>query len=520
MALERVLGKQGKKLKYVVKGVNLTVSTGERDDEPTVETLASETAAGERLIELTRTKLGQGWTPTTKPGDVAGYVQALADRMSMWHWIVALTDDEVAWVYAWAIKNGEDVSLEVLRRRPTRALLAWMLSRWDEYYQDDWTKAVKFLSKDPERAAWINEELVAALEKGTLPSDRAKKFAERNSKKIAAGPKPAPVVPSSPTGSEAGLLEMIAQAPQDDAPRLVYADWLLEHGFGFGEYIQVSCEIAPVDYNDARYDGLRAKLEKLEKKHAKAWLEPIRPFIRSWSFERGLLSRVTCDAALFIEAAEAIAQRGPRAYIELTGLKKKDIAALAKTPLGAFGHVNLSSQRIDDHGMALIAASSTIAGAPSWDLGYNAFGDDGLVSLATSPHFASVETLRMSAFKLQFTARGIGALLASPHLGKLRELAVSVDSPRDAFAECTLSLESLSLVVGAFTNAHAEALASAPSLAKLTYLAIQQSGNTPLELDDDGVKHLLAKMPQLRQFSSSITLSKATLALIESRANT
>jgi len=41
------------------------------------------------------------------------------------------------------------------------------------------------------------------------------------------------------------LLDAIRAAPDDDAPRLVYADWLDEHGQPErAEFIRVQCELA------------------------------------------------------------------------------------------------------------------------------------------------------------------------------------------------------------------------------------------------------------------------------------
>ena len=173
--LSRVLVRNGKTLTLSVEG-NTFRQAG---DKPSSETFPSSRAAAEALVEVTRTRLGQGWVPSSAPKDVGTFTAALDDaHVSMWAWIVALTDDEVAWIYDRAIRNGGNVSLDVLKRRPARALFAWMLTHFDDYYEDDWTRAVKLLSKSPEQAAWIREELEKALEGNKLPTERAKKFAE------------------------------------------------------------------------------------------------------------------------------------------------------------------------------------------------------------------------------------------------------------------------------------------------------------------------------------------------------
>ncbi len=509
VTITRELERNGKKLTIQVAGLKLVQS-----DKTEAETFESAWRAARELVGVARARLRQGWMPTTKPAAVSAFVASLDDAgVHMTTWLGALTPDEVTHVYARAMKDG-DISVDAFRERPTREVFAWMLTKFDDYYEEDLTKAVKFLSKTPETAAWIQEELTRALDADKLPTERAKKFAARNAKKIAAGPKPAPHAPSKATGNEGDLLAMIAKTPTDDAPRLVYADWLLDQGNGFGEFIQVSCKLAPLDYDHPSYKDVSAKAEKLEKKFAKGWLESIRPFIRSWGFERGMISRLTCDAALFTQAADAIALRSPRATIELTGLKKKDVAALAKTPLGAFDTVILDSQRIEDDGMKLIAASSAIAGATSWALGYNSFGDAGLAALASSPHFASARRLTFRSFAPQFTARGLRELLASTNLPNVNDLELSTTSVEGAFDNCRLKLDALAITTTRFTPDDAKAIVKSKVLQSLKVLSISRSGERAIDMAAC-VGILCDGLPKLHSLSTNEDLPKAATARIE-----
>jgi uncharacterized protein (TIGR02996 family) len=45
---------------------------------------------------------------------------------------------------------------------------------------------------------------------------------------------------------DTAFLARIIAAPADNRPRLVYADWLEEHGDPRGEFIRVQCELATV----------------------------------------------------------------------------------------------------------------------------------------------------------------------------------------------------------------------------------------------------------------------------------
>jgi uncharacterized protein (TIGR02996 family) len=90
-----------------------------------------------------------------------------------------------------------------------------------------------------------------------------------------------------PSAEEAGFLEAIREHPDDDGPRLVYADWLDERGEARGEFIRTHCLLGhlghlPLDPEygwDREVRGFRRAVED--------WLRPIPPGMAVW-LERGL----------------------------------------------------------------------------------------------------------------------------------------------------------------------------------------------------------------------------------------
>ncbi|MCA9618034.1 MAG: TIGR02996 domain-containing protein [Myxococcales bacterium] len=90
--------------------------------------------------------------------------------------------------------------------------------------------------------------------------------------------------------SEDDLLAAIYAAPDDDGPRLVYADWLSERGDPRGELIMLQCQPSLDAKQQKRVDGLL-------KKHARAWLGPLAPVIgkADLAFERGFPATVTVN---------------------------------------------------------------------------------------------------------------------------------------------------------------------------------------------------------------------------------
>ena len=55
---------------------------------------------------------------------------------------------------------------------------------------------------------------------------------------------------------EQSFLDAIIQAPDDDAPRLMYADWLTERGNPRGEFIRVQCQLAQLPVTDPNQKAL------------------------------------------------------------------------------------------------------------------------------------------------------------------------------------------------------------------------------------------------------------------------
>jgi uncharacterized protein (TIGR02996 family) len=55
---------------------------------------------------------------------------------------------------------------------------------------------------------------------------------------------------TAPKDQPAAFLAAIRDDPEDDAPRLVFADWLEERGDCRGEFLRVQCALARLDEED------------------------------------------------------------------------------------------------------------------------------------------------------------------------------------------------------------------------------------------------------------------------------
>ena len=135
------------------------------------------------------------------------------------------------------------------------------------------------------------------------------------------------------TDADAFLANIIAE-PDSDAPRLVYADWLDDHGEGDrAEFIRVQCGLAKVDENNRDIHPLASRERELLEKHQQEWLRPLRdlayPEGRGWLgrwrtkivfaavFRRGFPESVVLPCGRFLQRGETLFRAAPIQEVQL-----------------------------------------------------------------------------------------------------------------------------------------------------------------------------------------------------------
>jgi uncharacterized protein (TIGR02996 family) len=85
------------------------------------------------------------------------------------------------------------------------------------------------------------------------------------------------------------FLQAIAEEPDDDTHRLVFADWLDESGEPErAELLRIQCELARGVEDSGRFVALTKSARSLIDAHASRWLGPLYRSSRPPGFERGL----------------------------------------------------------------------------------------------------------------------------------------------------------------------------------------------------------------------------------------
>src|SRR5262245_38548906 len=104
------------------------------------------------------------------------------------------------------------------------------------------------------------------------------------------------------------LLAAIAEQPDDDLARLVYADWLDDNGQpDRAHFVRLQMDAEKQPPRSPRAGELTAEAENVLAGHERHWLgEEWAELLIGWSFRRGLLDSVTLSPELFLTRGEEL----------------------------------------------------------------------------------------------------------------------------------------------------------------------------------------------------------------------
>jgi uncharacterized protein (TIGR02996 family) len=213
----------------------------------------------------------------------------------------------------------------------------------------------------------------------------------------------------APRDDESALREAIRRSPDDDAPRLVYADWLSERGDPRGELIALQCASRPTD--------------ELLATHGGAWSQGLKVV-----FERGFASAVHVSSSA--ELAQ-LAGFAPREFVTRVVVERTlNLHALAAAPWLtsvrqlAF-HQGPTAQRLDLQGLCAVLASRNLGALETLEVRGQRLGDEGLAQLAEQAGTRLPRVKRLVVEDDQVTARGVAALVATRWFSQLTALSLS-----------------------------------------------------------------------------------------------
>jgi uncharacterized protein (TIGR02996 family) len=220
------------------------------------------------------------------------------------------------------------------------------------------------------------------------------------------------------------LLAAICANPDEDTPRLVYADWLTEHGDpNRATFIRLQVEAARLPDGTRRVELERAARALLIG-HLDTWLGPLRELATNWLFERGFPERLTVLHEVFLDRADEILAATPVRSVFFRQVRLPHIGRLAAMPqLGRIAELNFWHDGLTEKAAEGLFASPHLAGVRSLNLGSNRIRDRGARAVAASPHLGKLRVLDLSDNRI-----GLGGALA---LARARLDALEVLDLRD-----------------------------------------------------------------------------------------
>ena len=265
--------------------------------------------------------------------------------------------------------------------------------------------------------------------------------------------------------TEAALLRAIRAMPDEDTPRLIYADYLDEEGDGpRAEFIRAQVERARLPERDPARAALEDREHDLLAEHERAWLGVPADAVAGlteWEFERGFVNEVAANPAFMLTAGADLCAAHPVRRWRVQGGQADMTEDLREAGRQAWfvqlEAVDLAGwyTTVGELGPFLCRSNFDrlreldITGRPGLDalpelLEYAPFRD-GLKALrcgGTAPYYQEPLDTRelaralgsacrleeLSAANTQLTADGLGALLAAPCCAQLAALDVR-DNP-------------------------------------------------------------------------------------------
>lgn len=226
------------------------------------------------------------------------------------------------------------------------------------------------------------------------------------------------------------FLRAITSSPDDLSLRLIYADWLEEHGDendrARARFIRMEVELTELDENSSRHEELSDQTWNLWQAHNELWTADLIKVVDEVDETRaGFPYAVTTTASQFLRNHELIFELAP--IQSLLVLKaRRHLPALSQCP--GLEQLRILQFYQDDGepfsvtyaGARRLAESPFVANLEELKLDWQNLGPAGAIALAESPNLGNLKRLDLSA---NFIGdRGAIALASAPFCPQLTHL--------------------------------------------------------------------------------------------------
>jgi uncharacterized protein (TIGR02996 family) len=291
------------------------------------------------------------------------------------------------------------------------------------------------------------------------------------------------------------LYAAVLAAPDDDTPRLVYADYLDDTGVRAAgiraRFIRNQVALARAEPWSAEYDDLQRATAPVERHYSREWAGVVVGDAGPVRFDRGFVGHLACKAGWFVEHGPRLFASHPVRQLTVDDLyapEEWDAALeLIECPaLGRLRGLELIGRLVNDDFARRMADSPHLSGLTRLRLEATSLTPVGYAALLSGPlpalsDFEIASSLGQGAIEVESVARTPGAT-------RLSVLGLSDNAQRPALARVLAAAESFSglhtlrVVAGNFSGVNTlgvggvRTLARSPHLRALTELDLRWQG--------------------------------------------
>ena len=283
------------------------------------------------------------------------------------------------------------------------------------------------------------------------------------------------------------LLDAVRANPDDDTPRLVYADWLDEFAgslpaderepvAGQAEYLRLHARLAAIPEGLVDHIALKAQAAELEGRHRAVLLAAVPAFARGWvRFDRGLPTHLDLTARLLLRHGKRLRREVPYTFLRLRNCKGVLEEIVNAGLLEGVRGLDISFNSLTDGELVYLFRSPGLANLRYLELAHIRFGPQAAEALATSRSLAGLRHLNV-----WWCLPDVGRALAAPGctLTNLTRLQIgNTDLGPDEVAAlvaapATAGLRDVEFSYNRFGPDAAGSIAAAPGLARLRRLSM------------------------------------------------
>jgi uncharacterized protein (TIGR02996 family) len=206
--------------------------------------------------------------------------------------------------------------------------------------------------------------------------------------------------------TERGLLQAIATEPDDDTHRLVYADWIDDHGDPErAEFIRAQIRLANDSTDSPERRALAHRAHQLREANETRWLEPLEHAASEWTFRRGFVESVSMQVVdLDLMEADRLPAILPIRHLAIREIEEiEQLHRIAENT--QLISLDLTANNLSNDDVKALARMPALRGLRRLSLQFNRLTSDIVVFLTRSAFFRGLDLLRLGANPIEHEGR-------------------------------------------------------------------------------------------------------------------